>query len=106
MDNLISRQAAIDAICNVCGNDCDTNEFIYDAPQDEQVIMCPEHYVLSNLPSVKSERKKGNWLIHKFGDDAKCSECGMTFRDVYDIENSDSFCRRCGAKMEGLKVVY
>ena len=49
----ISRQAAIDALCSVCGNDCDKSEFVYNAPQDEQVIMCPEHYVLSTLPPAQ-----------------------------------------------------
>ena len=48
----ISRQAAIDALCAVCGNDCDKSEFVYNAPQDEQVILCPEHYCLCTLPPV------------------------------------------------------
>lgn len=56
MGDLIYRQNAIDAICSVCGNDCDKSEFVYNAPQDEQVIMCPEHYVLSTLPSAETER--------------------------------------------------
>ena len=55
MSDLIYRQNAIDAICSVCGNDCDKSEFVYNAPQDEQVIMCPEHYVLSTLPSAQPE---------------------------------------------------
>jgi len=55
MGDLIYRQNAIDAICSVCGNDCDKSEFVYNAPQDEQVIMCPEHYVLSTLPSAEPE---------------------------------------------------
>ena len=55
VSDLIYRQNAIDAICSVCGNDCDKSEFVYNAPQDEQVIMCPEHYVLSTLPSAQPE---------------------------------------------------
>lgn len=51
----ISRQAAIDALCSVCGNDCDKTEFVYDAPQWDQVIMCPEHYALTTLPSAQPE---------------------------------------------------
>ena len=58
----IDRQAAIDAICAVCGNDCDKSEFVYNAPQDEQVILCPEHYCLCTLPSAQPE------IIH-------CREC-------------------------------
>ena len=53
--DLIERQAAIDAICAVCGNDCDKSEFVYNAPQDEQVILCPEHYCLCTLPSAQPE---------------------------------------------------
>ena len=51
----ISRQAAIDAMCLACGHDCDKSKFVYNAPQDEQVIMCPEHYALSTLPPVQLE---------------------------------------------------
>ena len=56
--DLISRQAAIDAMCSVCGNDCDKSKFVYDAPQCEQVILCPEHYALSVLPSVQPDLTK------------------------------------------------
>lgn len=55
--NYISRQQAIDAICSVCGSDCDKSKFIYNAPQDEQVIMCPEHYALSTLPSTQPDNQ-------------------------------------------------
>ena len=54
-DDLIRRRDAIDAMCSVCGNDCDKSKFVYDAPQWEQVILCPEHYALSVLPSVQPE---------------------------------------------------
>lgn len=51
----ISRQAAIDALCAVCGKACDKSKFVYNAPQDEQVILCPEHYCLCTLPSAQPE---------------------------------------------------
>ena len=60
---------------------------------------------LERLPSVTPKRKTGRWLIREGIPDAQCSECKMYFSDVYDVENSDAFCRHCGAKMEGLKVV-
>ena len=56
---------------------------------------------LRKLPSAQPERKPGKWLIREFGDDAQCSECGMYFKDAYDSENSDHYCRHCGAEMEG-----
>jgi len=58
------------------------------------------------LESAQPERKKGNmWLIHKWGDDAKCSNCGKHFDNVYDMETHDRFCRFCGAKMIGIKGI-
>ena len=83
MSDLIERQAAIDAL------DC-----INGAEE-----------VLKALPPAKPEQKTGMWLIRKWGDDAKCSNCGRTSKDVYDMENYDAFCRCCGAKMEGIKVI-
>ena len=53
----IYRQQAIDAMCAVCGDDCDKSEFVYNAPQDEQVILCPEHYVLTQLPPAQPEQQ-------------------------------------------------
>ena len=52
----IYRQNAIDAMCSACGYDCDKSEFVYNAPQGEQIIMCPEHYALSTLPSAEPEQ--------------------------------------------------
>ena len=57
MCDLIYRQNAIDAMCLACGHDCDKSKFVYNAPQDEQVIMCPEHYALSTLPSAEQPEK-------------------------------------------------
>ena len=83
----ISRQMAIDAVCSICGNDCDKSKFVYNAPQDEQVIMCPEHYVLSTLPSAQPEpcedavsRKVVQDTIHKWCRD--CVDCGTIADEV------------------------
>ena len=51
------------------------------------------------------KQRTGVWLIRRFGADAQCSVCGMRFSDVYDLENSDAYCRHCGLKMKGLKVM-
>ena len=58
--------------------------------------------VHSESKTVHSKCKTGHWIIL---DDiwTKCSECGLMFRDVYDLDNYDNYCRHCGAKMEGLK---
>ena len=60
---------------------------------------------LEQLPPAQPERKTGRWLIREGISDAQCSECKMYFKDVYDMDNSDAYCRHCGTKMEGLKVV-
>ena len=38
--------------------------------------------------------------IHLGGGLAKCSNCEWIFKDVYDQDNEDIFCRKCGAKMD------
>ena len=101
MIDLIERQKAIDAICSVCGNDCDKSEFVYGAPQDEQVILCPEHYALTMLPSVKPVFKTGRWIN---GEEEKgacnivytehiCSECGYS----HSFPLKYNFCPECGS---------
>lgn len=57
-DDTISRSAALNALCAVCGKACDKSEFVYNAPQDEQVILCPEHYCLCTLPSAQPSVSK------------------------------------------------
>ena len=84
MDDLISRQAAIDAL------DC-----INGAEE-----------VLKALPPAKPEQKTGMWFIRKWGGDAKCSNCGYRFNDVYDTEHHDRYCRFCGSEMIGVKGTH
>ncbi len=62
MSDLIERHAAIDALCSVCGVDCDKSKFVYDGKQEEQVILCPEHYALTQLPSAQPEKV---WIANK-----------------------------------------
>lgn len=52
MSDVIYREDAIGVVCSVCGNDCDKSEFLYDVTQDEQIILCPEHYGLATMPSA------------------------------------------------------
>ena len=60
---------------------------------------------INELPPAPPYYVTGFWLIRKWGDDAKCSNCGRTSEGVYDMDNYDGFCRHCGAKMEGLRVI-
>lgn len=103
MSDLIDRQKAIDAMCSACGNDCDKSEFVYDAPQDEQVIVCPEHYALTSLPSAQPERKTGRWIYEETQykiSSYRCSECGrhVLYESKSDVCEAYPYCH-CGAKM-------
>lgn len=82
MDDLISRQAAIDALCRGegCGNIC--------------------RRALEHLPTAE---KKGKWIEHNphkwglgiVGIVFECSECG---EKVYC--EACNYCPNCGARME------
>ena len=93
MNDLISRQDAIDAICAVCGNDCDKNEFVYNAPQDEQVILCPEHYCLCTLPSAKPERKTGR-MSNKDWIDLLCEQFDISRTSARDMLHEMMKCKK------------
>lgn len=81
MDDLISRQAAIDALKEKVFRNL-TDEF-YGAMQ-----------VLDELPSTESERKTGEWVSNHDGS-WNCSECGLRVL-VYAKGN---YCPNCGARM-------
>lgn len=103
MQDLIRRQAAIDAIEKYDFSFPEYMERFVTELRDAMKEDLKDD--IANLPSAQPERKTGWWLIREGISDAQCSECKMYFRDVYDMDNSDAFCRHCGAKMEGLKVV-
>ena len=92
----ISRQATIEALCSVCGADCDKSEFVYSGKQEAQVILCPEHYVLTQLPSTRPEQKKGQWIWD--GDCFICSECKSAF-NWWARSQCSNFCPNCGTDM-------
>ena len=95
-EDLISRKAAIDVLATMQGLCTSKAALVQNSKIWQQI---------KDLPSAQPKRKTGRWLIREGISDAQCSECGMYFNDVYDMDNSDAFCRHCGAKMEGLKVV-
>ena len=96
MDDSISRQGALDAV--------DTIGHIATMPDGDKCIRrSAVKYTLSMLPPVQPEQKTALWIIRKWGDNAKCSNCGKTFSDVYDMEKYDGYCRFCGCKMVGFK---
>ena len=86
MSDLISRQAAIDAMfANMPG-----------------LMFNDVLRILRTLPSAQPERKTGRWLPHKTksGKDWwKCSECGA----VTENASTAHYCYNCGARMQQMK---
>lgn len=91
MDKLISQQAAIDALCSVCnalggGHNCDKTKFVYNAPFDEQVILCPEHYALTMLPSAQPILTCDGCRYDGYYKHIRCRNCIRKERDLYEPE--------------------
>ena len=104
MDNLISRQAAIDALE-------EERKYLLARGQygAEDVLVHHALNVIDELPSAEPERKKGEWvpnIMDFFGMKAtigmKCSVCG---EDALVADGGDevlsNFCPNCGADMRG-----
>ena len=89
MKDLISRQAAIDAVGNML-----RRKFGVGGDLAEITI--------AGLPSAQPERKKGQWINHEIDKDfAKCSECGSCWEWGFVKNCNMSFCPNCGAYMRG-----
>lgn len=86
MSDLISRQAAIDAMQKAVKN--------IDSMNKADIVA-----VVSNLPSIQPDRKKGMWLF-PYGD-KKYKRCSVCERDYYSIPHNSNFCPNCGADMRG-----
>ena len=99
MDELISRQAAIDALRGyLVGKRC----------PDDGTLTCRliENEVINKLPPIQP--KRGRWIRTGSGslyDHYECSECGKSPKweclgdNRWSIAFTD-FCPNCGAKME------
>lgn len=96
MDDLISRQAAIDILYKFAGCIVDTPNGDYCRAYEAS------RYKLETLPSVQPERKSGKWIPH--GDDDgehygdRCSVCGEWY---VMIDGRTNYCPNCGADMRG-----
>lgn len=94
LNDLINRKSAIETIDSVWTRwDVDTIDRFRDALHEEFIKLPPQ------------TRPKMKWQIRKWGADAKCPNCKFSFRDVYDFDNFDRFCRKCGQEMDGLENV-
>lgn len=97
MDDLISRQAAIDAINHICPVDTE-----YDCTLLDRVDV---RYVLSYLPTAQPKRMRGRWMeVDGWDGDViyQCSECKEEFVliDGTPQDNLYHYCPNCGARMD------
>ena len=95
MDDLISRQAAIDAL--------EESKRIY---VDRRVIIGKMQDIVSNLPSAQPERKKRKWIYNPRWVETSyshgwhrlvCSNCGETA--TCRTKDIPKICPNCGADM-------
>ena len=83
MDDLISRQAAIECLIDA----------LYDLDEADYVDKEFVEEELKRVPSVQPEQKTGQWIPNRHTDAVLCSECKKCFGD------ESKFCPNCGAKM-------
>lgn len=93
MDDLISRQQAIDALRKMqtyklfAGDDM----LLIDQAEAQTELMM--------LPSAQPERKTGHWILDRSGAYC-CSNCMEPCAGYVMMKPRDKFCKMCGAKME------
>lgn len=85
MSDLISRQAAIDAITSILG----------DVSARHNGWIDP-YYAVQKIKTLTSVQHEGRW-IHQNGDLYECGECGA----MEHISPEWGYCPVCGAEMEG-----
>lgn len=100
MSDLISRQAALDALG-------EAPEVWTDSPEEFAAVSQWEMDVVAikAVPSAQPERKRGKWIRHDEvrnvygGTYVECSECGEKY--VVQYIEDEKYCRNCGADMRG-----
>lgn len=107
MGKYIDKQAFIkqtkDTYCRECiHRKNDKGKFVYEiggtgckACDIGDMMNAVDDYPDANVAPVIN----AHW-IHLDGGLVKCSNCEWIFKDVYDQDNEDTFCRKCGAKMD------
>ena len=83
MDDLISRQAAIDML------------EMYPFVEYEEYAEARE--VINRLPSAQPRPKTGHWIYD--GDQIICNRCFKAFGFI-SLKLTSNYCPNCGAKMD------
>lgn len=100
MDDLISRQAAIDMLKKISFSHWfEFGEYLSEDTREIEIINGNKALeAIEALPSAQPQRMRGEWIdvTKTVGAELwKCSECG-------ELELEDSyFCPNCGADMRG-----
>ena len=102
MDDLIRRQAAIDAFLTELTKR-ERKNLLHTWSTVEVKYFVVD--MLEKLPSAQPERKKGEWIeISLISHSYKCSECGRLLVNITDGKNNVArnypYCH-CGADMRG-----
>ena len=95
MDDLISRQAAINALDEICDRECEY-------PKKQRAVMCAACHLGSAFDAIDelpSAERRGRWIENEFG--AYCSECGLYAYRSNGIPWKSNYCPICGASMVG-----
>ena len=87
MDDLISRQAAIDEL----------NAKYHGMISDESMKIYQIINWLDNLPPV--EPKSGKWILDRSGAYC-CSECMEPCATYFMMKPRDKYCKMCGSRNE------
>ena len=102
MSDLISRQAAIDAMYALC----DTGETLKENPWRDNPYIDAIIDALDNLPSVTPQQKMGRWIFiktifDKYGCTVECPSCHKKWKTYDEIrwKKENKYCPNCGAKM-------
>ena len=97
MDDLISRQAAIDAL-NVLVKD---GHAYVNGAFFETILRDEAKRVLEELPSAQPEQRKGKWIHpYHYGLALPEHECSVCHEWEY-ADTESNFCPNCGADMRG-----
>jgi len=107
MNDLISRQQAIDALneqieqCNKALGSFDISLKDEYAIKVERASLEAYKEQLENMPSIQPERKKGEWINR--GRIIRCSKCKIGYATAKGVKSAltYNFCPNCGAKMDG-----
>ena len=103
--DLISRQAAIDAHCELCDmNDkciciyCKDIERFMKLPTADLSEYCDKLWKAAyERGKAEAHPKKGKWIDYCGG--VKCDQCGFECDDPYYLDEAN-YCPNCGTRME------